>query len=275
MEIGNLKFKIERLKKIFSLTTEGAEKSFSCVRSLLYGPCQFRFCRDFTNFQFPISNLQFPIRPAARLQKLVAQLALVVAAILIPSAARAEPVDHIAAAVNNEVITASELAQTVALNARLGTPGRDGWTLESETLDGLITRRLLVQEARRLRFVQVSEQDKSAEVDKIRARFTPDTAFSDFLRALDMTEQELAVMLGERLLVEKFVEKKVGLFVRVTRAEAETYFKEHAAEYPGQRFQDVQKNIVALLTDRKVGQQLDQYIAELRGKAAIRVNRLT
>jgi DNA-directed RNA polymerase beta subunit len=193
---------------------------------------------------------------------------------MLPSAARAELVDHIAAAVNNEVITASGLAQTVALNERLGTPGRDGRTLESETLEGLITRRLLVQEARRLRFVEVSEQEKSAEVAKIRARFASDAAFSDFLRALDMTEQELAVMLGERLLVEKFVEKKVGLFVRVTRAEAETYFQEHAAEYPGQRFQDVQKSIVALLTDRKVGLQLDQYIAELRGKAAIRINHL-
>ena len=232
-------------------------------------------CRGFTNFQFPISNLQFPIQPAARLQKLVAQLALVVAAILIPAAAPAELLDHIAAAVNNEVITASELTQTVALNERLGTSGGDGRTLESETLEGLITRRLLVQEARRLRFVEVSEQEKSAEVDKIRARFASAAAFSDFLRALDMTEQELAVMLGERLLVEKFVEKKVGLFVRVTRAESETYFQEHAADYPGQRFPDVQKSIVALLTDRKVGQQLDQYVAALRGKAAIRVNRLT
>ncbi len=81
-------------------------------------------------------------------------------------------------------------------------------------------------------------------------------------------------MLGERLLVEKFVEKKVGLFVRVTREEAEAYFNEHAAEYPGQRFQDVQKSIVALLMDRKVGQQLDQYVADLRSKADIRVNQL-
>jgi hypothetical protein len=74
--------------------------------------------------------------------------------------------------------------------------------------------------------------------------------------------------------VEKFVEKKIGLFVRVTRAEAEAYFREHAAEYPGQHFPDVQKSIVAILTDRKVGQQLGQYVAELRGRSDIRINRL-
>lgn len=209
------------------------------------------------------------------MRKLFVLLALATAATaLLPPPAPAELMDHIAAAVNNDVITASELADAVALNERLGTPGTDRRTLESETLEGLITRRLLVQEARRLGFVEVSDQDASAEVDKVRARFASNEAFADFLRALDMTERELAVMLGERILVEKFIDKKLGLFVRVTRAEAEAYFKLHAAEYEGRNFPDVQKSIVAILTDRKVEQQLDQYVAELRGRADIRINQL-
>jgi SurA-like protein len=186
--------------------------------------------------------------------------------------ARAELVDHIVAAVNNEVVTASELAQTAGLNERLGKSVLDRKTLETETLEGLITRRLLVQEARRLRFVEVSDQEIGAEVEKLRKRFESDASFKDFLRSLDLTEQELGRMLGEQLLVEKFVEKKVGLFVRVTREEAQNYFDGHAARFPGKRFQDVQKIITAALTDQKVGQQLDKYVAELRAKADIRVN---
>ncbi len=190
-------------------------------------------------------------------------------------AARAELVDHIVAAVNNEVITASELSQTVALNERLGKPARDRKALEAETLEGLITRRLLVQEARRLRFVEVSGQEVAAEVGKMQKRFGSEAAFSDFLKTIDLTPQELDRMLGEQLLVQKFVEKKVGLFVRVTREEAESYYHDHAAQFQGMRFSDVQKNITALLTDEKVEQQLDQYIAELRGRADIRINRDT
>ena len=75
--------------------------------------------------------------------------------LLAPAPARADTVDHIVATVNNEVITASELALAVALNARFGGAGRDREVLTSETLNGLVTRRLLVQEARRLRFVEV------------------------------------------------------------------------------------------------------------------------
>jgi hypothetical protein len=202
---------------------------------------------------------------------LIASLAYVVTAAL-PAAAPAELVDHIVAAVNNEVITASELAHTVALNERLGRPERDGKTLETETFEGLVTRRLLVQEARRLRFVEVSDQELGAEVERLGKRFGSDDAFSSFLNTLDLTEPELARMLGEQLLVEKFVEKKIGLFVRVTREEVQNYFDSHAPEFQGRHFQDVQKAITELLTEQKVGQQLDQYVAELRGRADVRVN---
>jgi hypothetical protein len=197
---------------------------------------------------------------------------LSISAALAPAAATAEPVDHIAAAVNYEVITASELTLAVALNERLGAPGRDRKTLESETLDGLINRRLLVQEARRLRFVEVSDQEIDAEVETVRKRFGSDDAFNDFLKTQDMTQQELARMLGEQLLVQKFIEKKIGLFVRVSRDEAETYYHAHEAQYLGKFFPDVQKDIIALLMDREVGRELDQYVAELRSKADLRIN---
>jgi hypothetical protein len=40
------------------------------------------------------------------------------------------------------------------------------------------------------------------------------------------------------------------------------------------RFAQVQKSITALLSQQKVSQQLDQYIAELRDRAVIRLNPL-
>jgi parvulin-like peptidyl-prolyl isomerase len=198
--------------------------------------------------------------------------AAVLLVLLFAGPAAAERLDHIVAAVNGEVITASELAQTVALNERLGRPGRDRAVLETETLDGLIVRRLLVQEARRLKFVEVTNQEAAAAAAALRARFGSEESATAFLRSLDLSDAELGRMVGEQLLVEKFVEKKVGLFVRVSRDEAERYFEDHAAEFRGKRFAEVQKAVTALLTDRKVGQQLDQYVAELRSRADIRRN---
>ncbi len=221
---------------------------------------------------FTTASIQFPTNRVRYRSRLGAGISLCLCILLLSSPVRAELVDRIVAAVNNDVITASDLAHAVALNMRLGGTYEDRKTLESDTLEGLITRRLLVQEARRLRFVEVSDEEISAESDKLRKQFGSDKAFEDFLKEQDMTGQELRRMLGERLLVERFVEKKVGIFVRVNRDEARSYFESHAAEYKDKRFEDLQKTIIALLTDQKIKQQLDQYVAELRSRADIRIN---
>ncbi len=191
--------------------------------------------------------------------------------LLLPIATNALPVDRIAATVNDEVITASELAYTMALNRLLAAPGQEHTQRESEVLDGLITRRLLLQEARRLRFVDVSDQDLKGRIALLRQRFSSDAAFDAMLADLEISFAELARLLGEQLLIERFVEKKVGLFVRVGREEAQAYFTDHPSEFREGRFQDVQKAITAMLTQRKIENQLDQYVAEIRAKADIRI----
>jgi hypothetical protein len=221
---------------------------------------------------FTSAKSQFSTNRAWSARRLVAGISLSLCIIVLSSVVRAEMVDRLVAAVNFDAVTASDLAHAVALNRRLGGASEDRKTLESDTLEGLITRRLLVQEARRLRFVEVSDEEISAESDKLRKQFGSDEAFADFLAEQDVTGQELRRMLGERLLVERFVEKKVAIFVRVSRDEVQGYFDEHAAEYKGRRFQDLQKTIAALLSDRKIEKQLTQYITELRGKADIRIN---
>lgn len=187
------------------------------------------------------------------------------------AAARAALVDGIIAVVNNEVITASELDFTAALNERLG-GGGDGKRLRAETLEGLITRRLLVQEARRLTFVEITDREIEAEKNALVKRFGSEEEFSGFLKHAGLSEPELRRVIGEQTLVRKFIEKKFGLFVRVTREEAEQYYNAHRNEYPDRDFSEVQKSIMARLGDERVGRQLDQYTAELRARADIRIN---
>ena len=186
---------------------------------------------------------------------------------------RAELIDRVVAAVNNEVITLSELRQAVAFNAALGGKG-NGRQLEQETREGLINGRLLLQEAYRLKFAEVSEQDIAAEVGRLRQRLGSDDAYRAFLVRTDLTEERLGRMLGDRLLIERFVEKKIGLFARVSRDEAQSYFQDHPKEFKDKRFAQVQKAITALLSGQKVSQQLDQYVAELRDRAVMRLNPL-
>jgi peptidyl-prolyl cis-trans isomerase SurA len=195
--------------------------------------------------------------------------------IAISTAAQAAFVDEILAVVNNEVITVSELNQTVALNERLGSQVRDEKTLRAETLNGLITRRLLVQEARRLKFVEITEQEIDAETGRMQKRLGSAEALAGLLNAVGLTRKELDRMLGEQVLVRKFIEKKFGLFVRITRDDAQQYYDAHPGEFRGKSFLEAQKGIMARLADERIDTLLDQYVAELRTKADIRINRVS
>jgi hypothetical protein len=64
------------------------------------------------------------------------------------------------------------------------------------------------------------------------------------------------------------------MYARVSRDEALAYYQEHAAEFAGRRFAEVQKQISALLSGQMAEQQLDNYLAELRERANIRINPL-
>ena len=191
--------------------------------------------------------------------------------ILIAAASHAVLLDRVVAAVNNDVITLSELQQAVAFNAAIGGKG-SGSRLEMETLQGIINRRLLLQEAYRLKVAEVSEQDIAAEVVRLRERLGTEASFQEFLARIGLTEAQLEKLLGERLLVERFVEKKIGLFARVNRDDVQAYFREHPDEFRDMRFTEVQKHITAHLSEQKVSQQLDQYVDELRSRAFIRIN---
>ena len=190
-----------------------------------------------------------------------------------PAHGRAELIDRVVASVNNDVITLSELRQAVAFNRAMGGTGT-GRQMERETLEGLINRSLLLQEAGRIHLVEVSEADVAAEQERLRGRFGTDDAYRAFLAGTGLTEAQLERMLGERLLVERFVQKKIGLFARVSHDEAQSYYAEHAAEFRGLRFTEVQAQITALLSEQKTEQQLTQYLADLRARADIRVNPL-
>ncbi len=200
-------------------------------------------------------------------------LAVLAAWFLPATDAGAELVDRVVASVNNDVITLSELQQAVAFNRAVAGAGT-GPQVERETLEGIINRKLLVQEATRIGFVEVSKADIDAERERFRTRIGTDEAYRSFLARARLIEAQLDRMLGERLLVERFIQKKIGLLVRVSHDEAESYFREHADQFKGMRFTEAQPQIMATLTNERAGKQLDQYIADVRSRAEIRINPL-
>jgi peptidyl-prolyl cis-trans isomerase SurA len=195
--------------------------------------------------------------------------------VLLPAApAAAELIDRVVARVNTEVITLSELRQAETLNEAIGGAPRDRKAFESEILEGLINRELLLQEARRLAFAEATDSEVNAEMTRLVTRLGSEKALANTMARAGINDEELRRMLAERLMAERFLEKRVGLFVRVSRQDAEKYYREHTREFGSRPFRDAAKQITLLLTTRRTDEQIMQYLAELRARADVRANPL-
>jgi len=146
-------------------------------------------------------------------------LSWLIMTLLLPATALAQPVDGIAAVVNNDVILLSELSGAVQqaraqLGARADNIPAD--TLRSNTLDQLIFSRLQLQRARELGLA-ASEEEINAQIARLAQQNKMEVEqFAQALQAQGMSLQELGERIRENVLIQKVREQEVMSTVRVT-----------------------------------------------------------
>ncbi len=133
-------------------------------------------------------------------------------------------------------------------------------------LDNLITNSLVLQEADK-EHVTATPQEISAETDKISNNLkTQGQDLDQALAQQGMTRKDL----GDQVKLQILVQKMAGKNVQVTDQEAQDYFKQNQSNYPkGAKFDSVKTDIVNQLTQQKMGQNIQTWLAALKSKAKI------
>ena len=167
-------------------------------------------------------------RPERHLSQWVAAL-LIAASSLLPAHAAVEPLDHIVAVVNDEVITRQELArryQEVAQNlSRQNTPLPPREVLEKQLLERMITELALQQHARSTG-IRVDPTQVERALQRIAAQNKLDMA--GLAAALEKEGQSLDGMrktLRNEFLISRARERDVDNRISVSDAEIEGYLQ--------------------------------------------------
>lgn len=140
-------------------------------------------------------------------------------------------IDRVVAVVNRDVITLSELQESVAQYLQQTReelrPGRDR-ALSEKLLQELVEHRLKIQEAEREKIV-VEDGEVKAELEEVMKRFKANTQdeFDALIKAQGFTLEGVKKRLREQLMVQKVTRRKVGLRVSVTEQEIERYLVEN------------------------------------------------
>ena len=213
---------------------------------------------------------------------MVAMFPLLAAALLAtqaPAPRDARVVEEIVAVVRNppgaapRVVTLTKLAEEarIALVSR-GAVDAASRPLDAEALraalDWLLDQMILADEAARLGLEEVDRDAVGAALRRFRGQFPSPAAYSRFLETSELTEEELSATLARMVRVERYVQSRVGRAARVSDEEVTRYLEAHGARADPGPARDAAR---AQLEEEQVRAQVGALLAELRGRADLRV----
>lgn len=197
---------------------------------------------------------------------------------LLITAARADIIDRIAVTLDNQVITASEIALEIRLTAFLNGDALDlSPAARRKAADRLIEQKLIRKEIQVGRYVAPTLQEVEPMLKEVQAqRFRSADEYRQALAKYGISEDELKAHLLWQLTLLRFIDIRFRPGVQVTDAQIQAYFNTNRAKLeapPGASkrltLDDLHGDIREILTAEAADKQLDEWLAEARKRTRV------
>ncbi|MGI8553050.1 MAG: SurA N-terminal domain-containing protein [Dehalococcoidia bacterium] len=134
----------------------------------------------------------------------------------------------------------------------------------NQTLDSLISAKLITQEAKRQK-VNVPNSEIDSQIAGIKKQLGSDQEFRTALQRNSLTESQLRGQIRTQSLAQKMGAPNVT----VSDAEAQTFYNQNKAQFGQQTFDQVKDQVKTQLLQQKQGEAIQNWIDGLRQKAKI------
>ena len=184
-------------------------------------------------------------------------------------------VDRIAAVVESQIITLSEVDQMVNLRVILRESDESDQSYRRRILDDLVAQSLRLSDAERFGATDVSKDSIEARLVEIIERFPSQSEFDQALQRSEMTLDELRVVLKRQLQVDKYIEERFSPQIFVSIEEIDAFFRgpwseqREARGLPLPPLAAVTEEIRSLLKAERLRQEVSKWTAQLRARANV------
>ena len=190
--------------------------------------------------------------------------------------AAAVTVDRIAAVIDGQVLTVSEITQMVELRffPRLGNSEDE---YRREILDALIAQALRYRDVERFGAQDIPGDTIEARVVEIQRRFPSETEFTAALARSELTAEELRALVKRQLQVEAYIQERFAPLVFVTNEEIDEYYRGPWREQRRERglpvppLSEVREEVRAALRLSRLQAEIDRWTSQLRARANVDV----
>lgn len=188
--------------------------------------------------------------------------------------ASAITVDRIAAVVDRQVLTVSEISQMVEVRffPRKGENDDDD---RRAVLDALIAQALRFRDVERFGAQDVSRDSIEARLQEIQRRFATPAELDAALARAELTLDELRALIKRQLQVEEYIQTRFVPLLFVSNEEIEAYYNGPWSKQRRERglpippLSEVREEIRTLLRSTRLQEDIESWTARLRQQANV------
>ena len=214
--------------------------------------------------RFPDSRLQ-----SLRMRKLALMLVLA-----LPAAA--VTVDRIAAVIDGQVLTVSEISQMVTIRffPRLASSDDDH---RREVLDALVAQALRYRDVERFGAQDIPKDTIEARVVEMQKRFASQAEFEAAVAKAELTMDEVRALAKRQLQVEAYIQERFAPLVFVSNEDIEAYYRDEWTKQRRERglavppLADVREEVRVAVRSSRLQQEIDKWTSQLRARANVDV----
>src|SRR5438132_10534678 len=187
----------------------------------------------------------------------------------------AATIDRIAALVDRQVLTVSEIRQMAEIRFFPRAAGQSDDDYRRAILDSLIAQALRFRDVQRFGAEDVSKDSIEARLLQIQKRFASPAEFDTALQRAELSLDEVRALIKRQLQVESYVQDRFAPMIFVSTDEIEKYYNGPWSQQRRQRglpmppLAEVQDEIRTLLKSTQLQQEVDKWTTELRSHANV------
>jgi hypothetical protein len=197
--------------------------------------------------------------------------------LLLAAPAFAVTVDRIAAVVDQQVLTVSEVSQMAEVRFFPRVAGRSDDDYRHDILESLIAQALRYRDVERFGAQDIPKDSIEARLVEIQHRFASPAELDAALARAELTPDELRTLIKRQLQVEAYIQERFAPLIFVANDDIAAYYNGTWRQQRVARglaippLADVREEIRTLIRSRQLDQQVDTWTTQLRARANVDV----
>lgn len=184
-------------------------------------------------------------------------------------------IDRIAALVDRQVITLSEINQMAEIRFFPHPAGQSDDDYRHDILKSLIAQALRYRDVERFGAADVGKDAIEASLQQIESRFPSPAEFNLAVQRAELTLDEVRALVKRQLQVESYIQERFAPMIFVSSEEIENYYRGPWSEERRKRglpippLASVQDEIRTLLKSTRLQQEVERWTSQLRSRANV------